>query len=348
MVARWCEGFETHQIATQFARKYATATGTPSISSGRVFGSSSGVISLVLAVPSFGLQNTLVHGFGVRIASQQVAMNSGSQGFYFEKTSLQQVRLEFVNNALSFEVRLMRGATQLAITTATYAYAVWHYFEWKVTMATGAGGSYEIRHNGVAAVSASGVNTANVGTNDADSWAMRFSSNLGINVLFDDMYVVDTTGATNNDFLGPVLVEGRLPNGAGTTTQWTNDPAVGSNFNNVDDPGDQAPDDSGGGGTNSSDTSGQKDTYAYEDLTQVLGAIHFIQLGTQLAMAAAGSRDVKTRFRDNGGSEADIATHTVALTAYDEFVDIMDLNPQSAAAWDVSDIQGGEFGVVIV
>src|SRR6185436_10261763 len=189
-------------------------------------------------------------------------------------------------------------------------------------------------------------NLANAGSNQADIWAIRTSTNFSTNVLIDDNYILDTTGSVNNDFLSPVIIEGILPNGAGTTTQWT--PSAGSNFDNVDDPGNAVPDDAGAGGFNSSDTSGQKDTYAFQDLTQILGTIHFVQLGTQLAMAAAGSRSIKTKFRDNGGTEADIATKSVASTAYDEFVDVMDLNPQSAAAWDVTDIQGGEFEVEVV
>lgn len=346
MVARWTEGFETHQIATQLARKYATQSGAITISAGRVFGSSAGQNALVTVTPSFGLADIWVHGFGIRIASQQTALNTGGQGFYFEKAAAEQCHIEFVNNAGSFEVRLMRGATQIAITTSAFAYAVWHYFEWKVTVKGTVNGVYEIRRNGVNVLSGSAVNLAAAGTDQADIWSTRFTSNTGTNVLIDDEYVVDGTGAVNNTFLGAVIVEGILPNGAGTTTQWT--PSAGSNFDNVDDPGNVAPDDLAAGGFNESDTVGQKDTYAFQDLTQVLGAILFVQLGTQLGMALAGSRNVKTRFRDNGGTEADIATHAVASTVYDEFVDVMDVNPQSAAAWDVTDIQGGEFGVEIV
>jgi hypothetical protein len=347
MVARWAEGWETHQNSAQLLRKYAAHTGSITAAAGRVFGSSAGCTARVLVTPSFGLADTWVHGFGVRIVSQQTGLNSGKQGFYFEKSATEQCHLEFVNNAGSFEVRLMRDTTQIAITTSAFAYAVWHYFEWKVTIATGTGGSYEVRHNGVNVLSGSGVNLANAGSNQADIFAMRFSSSLGTNYLDDDHYVLDGTGAVNNNFLSPVIVEGILPNGVGTATQWTNDAGTGSNWENVDDAGSAAPDETGAGGTNSSDTATQKDTYAFQDLTQILGAIHFVQLGTQLAMAAAGSRSVKTKFRDNGGSEVDIATKVVALTAYDEFVDVMDVNPQSAAAWDVTDIQGGEFGVEI-
>jgi len=348
MVGRWAEGFETHQHASQLARKYATQSGSTTANTGRVFGSSGQVNALVLVTPSFGLADTWIHGFGVRISSQQTALNTGAQGFYFQKSATEQCHIEFVNNAGSFEVRLMRAATEIARTTSTFGYGVWHYFEWKVTIATGTGGVYEVRHNGVNVLSGSSVNLANAGSNQADIWAVRFSSNLGVNFLFDDNYVADTTGASNNDFLSPVIVEGILPNAAGTTTQWTNDAGTGSNFNNVQDPGNAAPDETGAGGTNSSDTSGQKDLYNFADLTQILGTIHFVQLGTQMAMAAAGSRSVKTRFRDDGGTEADIATKSVASTAYDEFVDVMNVNPQSAAAWDVNDIQGGQFGVEVV
>jgi carbamoylphosphate synthase small subunit len=88
--------------------------------------------------------------------------------------------------------------------------------------------------------------------------------------------------------------------------------------------------------------------YAFQDLTEINGSIAFIQVGVQLAMAATGSRNVKIKYRDDGGTEADVSTVTVASTAYDEFYAVMDQNPAVPADWDITDINGGQFGVEVV
>ena len=112
MAGRWMEGFETHQIASQLLRKWATWTGSNTASgAGRVFGTSYGPNACVGVTPSLGLADTWVFGFGLRIASQQTVLNSGAQGLYLERGLNEQVHLEFVNNAGSFELRLKRGST---------------------------------------------------------------------------------------------------------------------------------------------------------------------------------------------------------------------------------------------
>lgn len=347
MVGKWLEGFETHTNSSQLAQKYATFTGSITAQSGRVFGNSGGILSTVAVTPSLGLSTTYILGFGVRIASQSTALNSGAQGLYLEKSSSEQCHLEFVNNSGSFEIRIMRGSTQIAITSAAFGYAVWHHIEVLLTIDPSAG-AYELRHNEVSLISGSSVNLANVGSSQADIFALRFTSNVSTVLFIDDINLKDDTGGLNDDFLGDFVIEGKLPNANGTTIQWTNDAGSGSNFQNVDDPANAAPDNTGAGGTNSSDTSGQRDLYAFEDLTQIDGQIAFIQVSAQLGMLAAGSRNVDLLYRDSGGTVTDVDTVNVASTTFDEFTVILDENPVTAAPWDVNDINNGEFGVEVV
>jgi hypothetical protein len=65
-------------------------------------------------------------------------------------------------------------------------------------------------------------------------------------------------------------------------------------------------------------------------------------------MAAAGTRTVKTTYRDPDTTEADGDSHVVDSTTFDEFTEVFDDNPASAAAWDVADIDGGQFGIEVV
>jgi hypothetical protein len=281
----------------------------------------------------------------MRLSSQVSGLNSNAQGLYFEKGANEQCHIEIQSNAGGFEFRLMRGATQVAITAENFDYGVWHYFEFQLTIDDTVG-AYEIRQNEVNVLSGTGVNLADDTGSQADVFAWRFISNVSAQLFFDDLYLVDSTGASNNDFLGDSIVEGLLPNANGATVQWTNN-GSGDNYTSVDDNA-TTTDELGAGGTNGSDTNGQKDLYAFEDLTQIQGNIHFVQLGTQLGMAATGSRTVKTVYRDPDTTEADGDSHVVDQTVFDEFPEVLDQNPASAAAWDVDDINNGQFGVEVV
>jgi hypothetical protein len=90
------------------------------------------------------------------------------------------------------------------------------------------------------------------------------------------------------------------------------------------------------------------DLYDMEDLVQITGTIHAVQLGVQLGMAAAGTRTVKTKYRDPDTTVVDGASHVVDSTTYDEFTEVFDDNPNSAVAWDVADIDDGQFGIEVV
>lgn len=348
MACAWIEGFESHAATGQFQRKYASFSGSWTIQSGRVFGNAGAVTSTVCVTPVIGSGNTFVLGFGFRFAAHTTVLNSGNQGLYCELGVNEQFHLEMESGSgLGVRFHIKRGSTTVA-TSSYFDFGVWHYIELKVTVRTSTNGAYELRHNGVLDISGSGVNLANSGADGWNVFAFRYTSNVSTTLRYDDMYVLDGTGSKNNDFLGPSVVEGLLPNANGATIQWTNNAGSGSNYENVDDAANAAPDETGVGGTNGSDTNGQKDLYAFEDLSQITGTIHAVQLGVQLGMASAGTRTVKTKYRDPDTTEADGASHVVDSTVFDEFTEIFDDNPASAAAWDVTDIDGGQFGVEVV
>ena len=343
----WIEGYETHLNSTQMGRKYATFSGGYTAKAGRVHGTAGGPSSIVCTTPSFGTDNTFVFGFGFFMEFHTATVNSGAQGWYVELGSDEQCHLEMESSSGDgVRFLLKRGATTVA-TSAYVAFGVWHYIELKVVARTGVNGSYELRVNGTTDISGSGVDLADTGGDGWDVWAIRLTTNLASILRFDDMYVLNSTGATNNDFLGASIIEGLLPTSDGASTQWTNN-GSGDNYTSVDDAGTSAPDDSGPGGTNGSDTNGQKDLFGFADLQQITGTVHGVQVGVQLGMASAGTRTVKTKYRDPDTTEADGTSHVVDSATFDEFTEVMDVNPASAAAWDVADIDDGQFGVEVV
>lgn len=345
MACVWIEGFETHIGSTQMRRKYASGTGSFGSASGRVFGIAGQIQAATYVTPSFGTDNTMVIGFGFRFNAHSTAFNSGSQGLYFELGADEQFHIEQESGSgLGIRFHIYRGAT-LIDTTSYFDFGVWHYFELKATVRDGTDGAYEFRHNGVLDISGTGVNLADSGADGWDIFAWRYSTNGGTLMRFDDVYVNNGTGSSNNDFLGPQIVEGLLPTADGDDTEWT--PSSGANWDNVNDAA-TSTDESGAGAYNGSDTNGQRDLYEFADLTQVTATINAVQLSVQLAMESAGTRTVKTKYKDPDTTLVDGDSHVVDSTVYDEFTQVFDENPNSAAAWDVADIDDGQFGIEVV
>lgn len=347
MTTVWIEGFESHLVAQQMDRKYASFAGSWASQPGRVFGTAGGPTSVVAVTPSFGTDNTITMGFGLRFNAHSTLVNSGAQGMYVELGADEQCHVELESNvSLGFRFGIYRGSTFIA-NSSYFSFGMWHYFEIQLTVRTGTNGAYEIRQNGVLDVSAGSVDLADTGGDGWDVYAWRYSSNLGSILRYDDCYFNNGAGSTNTGFLGPSVVEGLLPNANGATIQWTNN-GTGDNYTSVDDIGTSNPDDTGAGGTNGSDTNAQEDLYAFEDLQQITGTIHAVQIGIQLAMAAAGTRTVRGKYRDPDTTVVNLDSHVVNATTFDEFTEVLDENPNSAAAWDIADVDDGQFGVEVV
>lgn len=350
MAGRWAEGFESHRVTTQWDRKYATRSGSFTPVAGRTFGFAGGVQSAQFVTPSLGNDDTWTIGFGVQVVTHSAQLDTDNNGLYFEDGADEQFHIAFFStNGVGWRIRLYRGTT-LIDETGDFDFGVWHYIEVQVGINTTTG-TYEVRRNGVQEISGTGANTAANGNTGADVFAFRFVDNLSSVLYLDDMYVVDSTGTKNNDFLGPRIVEAVEVSGNGAQNDWNNTNTGtpdANNYQQVDDVGSSSPDDTGPGGTIDSDTNTDIDLYAMTDLQEITGNIDFVFLGVQAAMSAAGSRTLRFKFRDPDTTVANGDSFVVDSTVFDEFIQVWDDNPASAAAWDVADIDGGQFGVEVV
>lgn len=339
MTLKWHDGAELWGHATYQGRGYLSGsssfvTSDPRVPPGtRAFSFGPGV----LTTPSLGAQNTWIVGFGLKMTSNQ------EPGWRFLNANNEQCRIEVFDNGNStFELRIMRGVTQVAITNQSFAQNVWHFFEAKLTVRTGVNGAFEIRRNESSVLSGSSVNLADTGSDgcDAHSWGLVSGSGC----LMDDIYILDDQGATNNNFLGDVVIVGLLPTAEGNRNEFT--PSSGTNNAALVDDPDDLPSESD---FVSSDTNGHTDLYAYENLPATgLGTIFGIRVITDAGMATVGSRTLRPKFRDGGGSEGNGANFIISGTAVLSKPVIMEQNPVTASAWTASDINNGEFGVEVV
>ncbi len=226
------------------------------------------------------------------------------------------------------------AGTLLASTGAGYVtLGVWHYYEIKAVFATGATGSIEVRVDGNATpvLTASSVITATTHAYANDIQLVSAASGT----LFDDIYVVNTSGSVNNDFLGDTRIEGRVPTGVGNYAQFT--PSAGSNWQNVDDIPPNGDTD-----YNASATVNQKDSFAHQSLSSLSGTIRWVSHFIDARKDDAGTRKVAPLFRISGTDY--VGSDDTLSTSYQYFEQDYETSPATSTAWTISEINAAEVG----
>lgn len=229
------------------------------------------------------------------------------------------------------------GNTHLATTVnAVYKKDRWHYFEVKVVCHDTAG-SYEVRVDGVAVLSDSNVDTRT----GADTRFVRFRCDEYYQYL-DDIYICDTDGTVNNNFLGQIMVEGIFPDADGDSSDWT--PASGTdNYAMVDD----NPTDNDTSFVESG-TEGDEDLYGYTDLSTITDEdILGVVLKTEPRMTAfPGDLDIYQTVK-SGTTASDGDATNIADDSYTSVQRVLEMDPDTSSAWTVSGVNGAQFGIKV-
>lgn len=281
--------------------------------------------------------STLIVGFAFYLGETGITNSTSTGILYFYDDSTKQIMIT-VNS--SGQIVVYNGdGTLLGTSTNTVSYLHWYYLEAKVSFHETTG-TIDIRINGTSWLSLTSKNTIN-SVNEYANKVMIGAAYYDKYVYFDDLYVCDTTGTKNNDFLGDVRIDTLLPNGAGNYTQWT--PSAGSNYQNVDDA--IAIDDDAT--YNSADTIGYKDSYTLTDLDALGTTIHGIQLNTTYRKDDAGTRGVQAFIRTNS-TDYDQGDEVSLLDTYTQDQIIIEDNPNDSAAWEEADINALEIGIELI
>lgn len=228
-----------------------------------------------------------------------------------------------------------RGTTTLGTSTEFVSPNTWVYVEFKATI-NDTTGSFEVRLNGVNVLSATGIDTRNGGTTGLID---NFFLSTHQNAKFDDFYICDTSGSSNNDFLGDCRIDTILPNSDGFYTNGT--PSTGTaHYACVDENPPNTTD------YISMDVVSQRDSYGYPDIAALSSsAIYGVQLNAYWMKDDAGSRSAATFVR-SVSTNADGAS--VSLPSSFTFnTQIFPTDPDTSAAWTQSAINAAEFGTVV-
>ena len=327
-----CEGF-MYMSAAQVARKWLSY-GTPSAQSGRFGGSTqamrfanSGVYTSLA-----GLPQTVVVGVAIKWTT------FGSDFIWMQSNSSYVLALT-TDNFGHIQLRYGTGVSTI-ITTSARALApdVWHYIEVKHKIDNSTG-STEVRVNGTSTgwISVSSQDSQPGSTAYID--VVGFNSEVGVICFYFDyteIYICDTAGSVNNNFLGDVRVEGILPTGAGNYQEF--DTLVGSNHtaavnnNPADDDTTYI----------ASSTTGHRDTFVTANVTPTTGSVLAVQIGAVARKDDAGDRLLKVMARL---SSTDSESAAVALaTQYASVLGMFETKP-GGGAWSITDVNNAEYGV---
>lgn len=223
-------------------------------------------------------------------------------------------------------------------TTAVMTANEWNYIEVKFTLGTS--GSVEIRINGTTQYVNTNINIDN-GQTSWNNFVIGCMT-LGGSTEYDDIYVLDTTGATNNDFLGLVNVKTLVPDASGSTNTFVASDAspAADHWMLVDElPGDDDLTYLEGS------VSGERELFSYEPSSPI-GAVYAVQHLVATRVTDNTARDIRftTEF---GATISDNGTETIASSTYKFSSITYDVNPDNGSVWTEASIDATDFGITI-
>jgi len=335
MALKWLEGFESGgasdaALRIYLARKYVTQLTSAVLTTTGRFG---GYACKLRNVGSNYFQinltstQTLVVGFAFNAA----AFADDKSIIEFRDAGTVQVKLE---TAPDGNLRILRGTTALGTTSLLgLKKNSWYYIEVKVKIDNSTG-TYEVRVGGTDVLSDTGVDTQMTGNATADQ--VRFCGEIISDWSVDDIYVLDTTGALNNDFLGNVRIGMIVPNGDTVDEDFTPQGA-GNNFDEVND-GVTTDDDAT---YNESSTATDKDLFDYTALTNI-PTIQGVQILTEARETDATDYSLKSIAKSGGTEDADAGQ---ALSSdYTIISRVVEDDPDSGNLWLLAEINAATFG----
>lgn len=221
------------------------------------------------------------------------------------------------------------------------------YLEFKVTPDDSAG-AIEVRGFGVPRLVLSGIDTRNGGTAGITrNWVGRpTSSGVRPGLIYDDLYICDTLGATNNDFLataGPPGYTPRIidlvPNAAGDSTDWAATGSGGVNWAAVADSGSAPNNDTS---YVAASTVGAKDLYNLGNLpagaSDIRGLVQWALWRKDDATIRAAAMTARS-----GATDSDDAS--VGLTnSYTLKERVLETDPATSAAFTESGVNAFQIG----
>lgn len=337
MALLFMEGFATNDIATKWDAG-SGINGGINTTTPRVTGGSWIILYNSGLLKSFTASSKVIVGNGVYCNSG----NSNCIVFYGDAGTT--VHIAVYRNASGL-IEIRRGGvggTLLATGTTTIPLTTWFYMEASVTISDTVG-EVHVRLNGAGTdeVSYTG-DTKNGGTANTIDKIQIATTAGAANVWYTDVYILNDTGsAPNNAFLGDVTVRTLSPSGNGNSSQLLgSDGNSTDNYLLVDEKPFSATDYAG------SATTGQKDTYALNDLPASVANVYGVQVNANMLKSDAGLGQSRVVIRSGGTDYG--GTTRVLSTGSVTYHELYEQNPNTSAQWTPANVNGLEAGMEVM
>lgn len=286
-----------------------------------------------------GSPATIIVGFGFRF---NALPPTDSPILTISNSSTNQVTIGLDSSGVLEAFRGTVTGTLLGASAIPLSINTYYYIECKVTI-DNAAGVVNVRVDNATHINLTAQDTDNGGGAAVDQISIGGGgAGSAANIDFDDLYVCDTSGSANNDFLGDCRVVVLVPDGAGSSSQWT--PSAGSNFQCVDD---NPPD--GDGTRVSANAVNDIDTYTFGAVGLALtprGVAVWNHAREGLfgfdSVIRAISRPGATNYF---GANSD---NIQAAIGYGFRGNVFETNGDTGLPWTISEIDGAQFGFQFV
>lgn len=325
----WGESFDLGD----YLDRLGTSTTTVSASYGRTDNGArvGDLTSEFIRIPCNPTVNKTVVGFAVRV----VTVGGGVLAYIGSAGNT--LSYDDSNNRLKLSIQIGATPVYLDIYTPNNSFQtnVFHYVEVRFTHKEDGTGTAQV-----------GIDGSYVTEETAIDYYQTYSEFKigGTSVSdvdeahIDDIYVADNQGGVNDGFLGPSRAIGLGPNAAGNYSNLTRS-AGAVNYENVDE---NPPND--GTDYNYSGVEGTKDSYGFEDLPGT-PVVHGIIVAMNAKKSETGAKFLRPLLRI--ASTDYPGTSLVLAETYGLIEEAFDEDPNAAAAWTYTALNGTEIGAEV-
>jgi hypothetical protein len=302
--------------------------GTPVFDSGKYIYLIQNAVTLTR---SFTAGSSFVSGFHFRLRGNDQAHP------FLSFRDAGSTQLKFVVNT-SYYIEVYRNTTLLGTSSAPISLGRWHFIETKFTI-NNSTGTVQVKIDEVSVLNLTSQDTQETGNATVDS--MQFlaapGNYSGREMGLDNLYLLDTSGGSLNDFLGEIRIVGLAPNAAGSTTSWT--PLSGLNYAAVDD----IPHDVDSTYVETT-ASGNYDFYNCPTFSAE-GTIHAFSVISLAKKTTADPATLKNSIRQSSVNY-DGSSNTLT-TSYIYYTDTYLVDPNTTVAWTNSGIDAAQIGIKV-
>lgn len=329
MALLFCDGFED---GTTYWALTSTATGTGRSGTGLV---GSGNAQYTLVATTAG---PLIVGCAYKPPSG--AAGATTSVMTFQNNSGGSIHV-VIGRGGNGEVVVQRFSTVLATSAAgILPLNTWCYVEVKVVIHDTTG-SVVVKVNGATIHSLTGIDTRDSPSTDVAQVLLggQWAGIPASGTAWDDVYIADSTGSFNNDFIGDVIVEHLRP-AADDTAQWLgSDGNSTNNYDLVDEAGTYSSTD-----YVTSSTVGQRDLYTVtssaKSATTAVAAVMVVAVAVK---TDTGSRGVKLDIKEGSGGTVRQSAELLLPTSYGELRATFD-RKGDGTGWTVADVNALRIG----